>query len=156
MVSRAIMCIYFPGLGTVERRVQKRTQFWIFSVLEDGVWKQLGHKPFPECRIFPIKIYFCSTPWFLLRKEPKSVYVYCLHKQHSLFVQLPPWKGNPKALETGRPAGFIFSPSVLRFARFVSPRGFNWESHQAGKGNWYGIIESKVRFLPVVFSAGGR
>ncbi|CAK9017825.1 unnamed protein product [Durusdinium trenchii] len=23
-------------------------------------------------------------------------------------------------------------------------QGFNWESHQAGKGNWYGIIESKV------------
>ena len=23
--------------------------------------------------------------------------------------------------------------------------GFNWESHKAGKGNWYGIVESKAR-----------
>ncbi|CAL1146851.1 unnamed protein product, partial [Cladocopium goreaui] len=25
--------------------------------------------------------------------------------------------------------------------------GFNWESHQAGKGNWYGIVESKVEMF---------
>lgn len=26
-------------------------------------------------------------------------------------------------------------------------QGFNWESHQAGKGNWYGIVESKVEMF---------
>ncbi|CAE7689612.1 AMY1.6 [Symbiodinium pilosum] len=26
----------------------------------------------------------------------------------------------------------------------VMLQGFNWESHKAGKGNWYGIVESKV------------
>ncbi|CAJ1385428.1 unnamed protein product [Effrenium voratum] len=26
----------------------------------------------------------------------------------------------------------------------VMLQGFNWESHKAGKGNWYGVVESKV------------
>ncbi|CAE7202391.1 AMY1.4 [Symbiodinium natans] len=29
----------------------------------------------------------------------------------------------------------------------VMLQGFNWESHKAGKGNWYGIVESKVEML---------
>ena len=29
----------------------------------------------------------------------------------------------------------------------VMLQAFNWESHQAGKGNWYGIVESKVDML---------
>jgi len=29
----------------------------------------------------------------------------------------------------------------------VMLQGFNWESHKAGKGNWYGIVESKVDML---------
>ena len=28
--------------------------------------------------------------------------------------------------------------------QWLQLQGFNWESHQAGKGNWYGIVESKV------------
>lgn len=30
-------------------------------------------------------------------------------------------------------------------SEIVMLQGFNWESHKAGKGNWYGIVESKAR-----------
>jgi len=29
----------------------------------------------------------------------------------------------------------------------VMLQGFNWESHKAGKGNWYGIVKTKVQML---------
>jgi len=37
-----------------------------------------------------------------------------------------------------------FSQIWLLKLQWLQLQGFNWESHQAGKGNWYGIVESKV------------